>query len=49
MQEIQEMQVWSLSEEDALEEGMAPMPVFLENTIDRGPQGHKELNTTEVS
>ena len=54
MQKIQEMQVWSLGQEDPLEEEMQPTSVFLpgkshgqRNPASYGPWGHKELDTTE--
>ena len=38
---MQETQVWSLGQEDTLEEGMATMLVLLiENPIDRGASIH---------
>ena len=33
---MQETQVQSLGQEDPLEKGVAPTPVFLENLMDRG-------------
>ena len=56
MQETQETQVQSLGQEDPLEEGMQPTPVFLprESHGQRGlegygPWGHQESDTTEVT
>ena len=46
------MQVQSLGQEDALKEGMQPTPVFLPGESHGhgySPQGHKELDTTEVA
>ena len=54
MQEPQEMQVWSLGQEDPLEEGMATHFSILAWRIPRteepgySPQGCKESDTTEV-
>ena len=54
MQEIQETQVQSLDQEDTLEEGMQPTPVFLpgESHGQRSPEGYspwdrKESDMTE--
>ena len=54
MQETQDMQVWSLTWEDPLEEKMAPIPVFLpgkshgqRNLVGYSPWGRKELEATE--
>ena len=51
---IWETQVRSLSQEDTLEKGMQPTPVFLPGESHRqrslmgySPWGHKELDTTE--
>ena len=57
MQEVQETQVQSLHQEDALEEGMATHSSILtgKNPMDRGAWwamvygGHKESDTTEVT
>ena len=53
---MQEMQVWSLGWEDLLKEGMQPTSVFLpeeshgqRSLAGDGPQGLKELDTTEVT
>ena len=53
MQEIQEMQFWSLGREDALEEDLATPLQYscLENSMDRGAwwatvHGVEELDTT---
>ena len=52
------MQTWlrSLGQEDALEEEMAPTPVFLtgeshgpRSLAGNSPQGHKELGTTQCA
>ena len=56
MQETQETWVWSLGQEDLLEEGIAThssilawrIP-WLRSLTDYSPQGHKELDTTEVT
>ena len=54
MQEPQEMQVWSLGQEDPLEEGMATHFSILAWRIPRteepgySPQGRKESDTTEA-
>ena len=54
MQEMQEMQVRFLGQEEPLEEGMQPTPVFLPGEIHEerslaayNPWGHKESDTTE--
>ena len=54
MQETQEMQVWSLGQEDPLEKEMATTPVFLpekshgqRNVAGYSPWGHKALNMAE--
>ena len=51
---MQEMQLPSLGQEDALEEGMAPYPVFLPgdsqgqmSPAGYSPRGHRESDTTE--
>ena len=50
MQEMQETQVQSLGQEDPLEEGMAPIPVFFPWTEEPGGlQSMKELDTTEAA
>ena len=56
VQELQEMNVWSLGQEDALEERLAIHSVFLpgESHAQRSlesysPQGGKESDTTEVT
>ena len=56
MQELQEMNVWSLGQEDPLEEGLIIHSVFLpgESHAQRSlasysPQGGKESDTTEVT
>ena len=52
----QEMWVQFLGQEDPLEKAWQPTPVFLpgeshgqRSLTDYGPEGHKELNTTEVT
>ena len=54
MQETQEMQVLSLTWENALEEASEPTPVFLpgkshgqRSLVGYSPWGHKESDTTE--
>ena len=54
MQETQEMQVLSLTWENALEEASEPTPVFLpgkshgqRGLVGYSPWGHKESDTTE--
>ena len=56
MQEIQEMQVWSLGQEDLLEEGIATTLVFLPEKLHGqrsltgySPWGPKELDITEMT
>ena len=56
MQETQEVQVPSLSQEDPLEKGRQSTPVFLpgksrgqKNLVGYSPQDHKELDTTEAT
>ena len=57
IQETQETQIWSLVQEDPLEEenGNPLQYSCLGNSMDRGsvegygPWGHKELDTTEVT
>ena len=56
MQETQETQVWSLSQEDPLEKEMQPTPVFLSrkshgqiNPVSYSPGSPKESDTTEHS
>ena len=51
---VQETQVQSLGQEDELEKGMVPTPVFLSgeshgqrSLVGYSPWGHKELDTTE--
>ena len=55
MQETQEMQVRSLGQGDALEEGMVPTSLFLpgesqgqRSLVGHSPQGCKELHVTEA-
>ena len=50
---MQETQVWSMGQEDPLEKGMVPTPVFLpgyffglRSLVGYSPQGHKELDMT---
>ena len=50
------MQVRSLDQEDSLEEGMEPTPVFLpgeshgqRSLVVYGPWGHKELDMTKAT
>lgn len=48
------MQVIFLGREDYLEEQPTPVPLALENIMDRGPTGpkfigHKKMNTTEMT
>ena len=54
MQEMQEMLDQSMGQEDPLEEGIQPTPVFLSgeshgqrSLAGYSPWGHKESNTTE--
>ena len=51
--EVQQTWIQSLSWEDPLEKGMATLPSILAWIIPMnpgyGPQGHKELNMTEVT
>ena len=56
MQEIQETLVWSLGQENPLEEAKATHPVFLpdeshgqRNLADYSPWGHKGLDMTEAT
>ena len=56
MQEMQEMQVQSPSQEDPLEEEMQPTPVSLpgelreqRGLVGYGPGGHKESDMTEAT
>ena len=56
MQEMQEVQVRSLGWEDPLEKGRLPTPVFWpgeshgqRSLVAYSPEGHKELDTTEVT
>ena len=56
MQEMEEMQVWSLGQEDSLEEAWQPTPVFLagESHAQRSlagysSWGHKESDTTGLT
>ena len=51
---VQEIQVRSLGQEDPMEKGMAPTPVFLPgefhgqgSLVGYSPWSHKELDTTE--
>ena len=51
---VQETQVQSLGQEDVLEKGMVPTPVFLSgeshgqrSLVGYSPWGHKELDMTE--
>ena len=46
---IQETQVQALGQEDPLEKGMAPTPVFLSGEFHGlySPWGHKESDTTQ--
>ena len=50
---MQETEVWSLGQKDALEKGMATTPVFLpgefqkRSLVDYTPWGPKELDMTE--
>ena len=52
---MQEAQVWSLDQEDPLEEGRQPTPVFLpgeshgQSLVGYSPWGCKESDTTEVT
>ena len=56
MQEMDEMQVWSLGWEDPLEEKTQPTLVFLpgeshgqRSLAGYSPQGHKDLDVTEAT
>ena len=56
MQELQEVNVWSLGQEDPLEEGLIIHSVFLpgeshaqRSLVSYSPQGGKESDTTEVT
>ena len=54
MQKTQEMCLWSLGQENALEKEMEPLPVFLlgksheqRSLIDWSPRGSRESDTTD--